>query len=1058
MPRLSRARLPAAARGVLHVVPLLLYLILGGRSSIDRAATRDGSGELHHALAGAGIGRLVPPRLSIPTRYEACRATPGTEGSPPRTECGGASSQGPDWSRITAVAERASAGVLASMDPDALHAAALLDLLWADEKGILLDRSISYLQSVARLRLNDVAVLTDLVAAHLVRAERRQTPRDLVEALELAEHAAELAPFDGAVLFNRALTLEQLGLHEQAIDAWGRLLAVDSTSGWAAEARDQVRALSSRRAEDEASLAHDAGDDPVRHALLAPQAGRLHGWSRLGAWGEAILQGDPTTAEANLALAEAIGAALERRGGDRTLADAARAIRSAALDPAVLPRLASAHHSYALGEARYLQGRRSEAERHFAEAARFPVRSPAAQWATAFRAASLVYLRDEGGPERGEEMLRLLLLEVNAARYPALAGRVHWMLGTTVARRGRYEEALTLYGRAAEHFAHAGEREHLGAVQALAAEIRFRLGEFAGGYAAMHEALRTLRPYRSSTWLHNLLYISAEAAEGEGMVRAALRFQDEGLGVAAGARPAYLVEAHLVRARLQRSAGRMDAAAADLAVGRALLADLDSEARTWLAADMRTAEAAILAGPDPRRAATALDSVVSFFETGASAGRLLQALLQRSEARAGSGDADGAAADLERVVALLEEQRATLPSESRRAALIYAAKGVFERIVMLHVNSGRPREALEYLERARASTVSRNMPSEPASRFEIPAGETAVALSLIGDTLLAWTVSQGGLHLTRATVDREELLRQVERARSALELGASEQAAAPALTALFDLLIRPLASRLGPRDAALILIADGELGDVPFPALLDSRSGRYLVEDHVLRIAASLRDARRRISRGTLARSGILLVADPAFDPASHPGLQRLAGAAAEAEAVAGLYPAASVLRGERADRATVLEALSRSGILHYAGHAVFDDGRPERSYLALASSGAGDGGRLLASEIERLDLDGLRLVVLSACETLRGRKGNAGGFVGLSRALLAAGADGVVGSLWKVQDDRTQTLMVEFHRAHRDSGDGARALREAQLRLLRSGIPTLRAPATWAAFRFAGR
>jgi CHAT domain-containing protein len=134
----------------------------------------------------------------------------------------------------------------------------------------------------------------------------------------------------------------------------------------------------------------------------------------------------------------------------------------------------------------------------------------------------------------------------------------------------------------------------------------------------------------------------------------------------------------------------------------------------------------------------------------------------------------------------------------------------------------------------------------------------------------------------------------------------------------------------------------------------------------------------------------------------------------------------------------------------------VFDDARPERSYLVLAR-GADGRTRLTADEIEHLDLRGVRLVVLSACQTQRAVGGRAGGFAGLSGAMLAAGAGGVVGSLWRVDDALTRALMTEFHRAYRASPDGSAALRAAQLRLLQSPDPALRSPAAWAGFRYSG-
>jgi CHAT domain-containing protein len=147
---------------------------------------------------------------------------------------------------------------------------------------------------------------------------------------------------------------------------------------------------------------------------------------------------------------------------------------------------------------------------------------------------------------------------------------------------------------------------------------------------------------------------------------------------------------------------------------------------------------------------------------------------------------------------------------------------------------------------------------------------------------------------------------------------------------------------------------------------------------------------------------------------------------------------------------------MSNAVVLHYAGHAVFNNELPERSYLLLAPT-AGAAGTLTADQISQMDLRHLSLVVLSACKTVRTGRGRDVRFSGLAGAFLVAGAGGTVGSLWDVDDRLTSQLMVEFHAAYRASGSAAEALRAAQLRLLRSGDTRLSSPAAWAAFRYTG-
>ena len=70
----------------------------------------------------------------------------------------------------------------------------------------------------------------------------------------------------------------------------------------------------------------------------------------------------------------------------------------------------------------------------------------------------------------------------------------------------------------------------------------------------------------------------------------------------------------------------------------------------------------------------------------------------------------------------------------------------------------------------------------------------------------------------------------------------------------------------------------------------------------------------------------------------------------------------------------------------------------------------------LEARELIKMDLRA-NLVVLSACETARGRVGRGEGMIGLTWALFVAGALTTVVSQWKVRSDSTAQLMIEFHR-----------------------------------------
>lgn len=138
--------------------------------------------------------------------------------------------------------------------------------------------------------------------------------------------------------------------------------------------------------------------------------------------------------------------------------------------------------------------------------------------------------------------------------------------------------------------------------------------------------------------------------------------------------------------------------------------------------------------------------------------------------------------------------------------------------------------------------------------------------------------------------------------------------------------------------------------------------------------------------------------------------------------------------------------------MIHLATHGLLDDftGGGVPGAIALAPDGK-DNGLLTANEILDLKLNA-ELVVLSACDTGRGRV-TGDGVVGLSRSLISAGVPSVIVSLWLVPDEPTASLMTAFYRQLQQNPDKASALRGAMLATMKQHPE----PRDWAAFTLIG-
>ena len=148
-------------------------------------------------------------------------------------------------------------------------------------------------------------------------------------------------------------------------------------------------------------------------------------------------------------------------------------------------------------------------------------------------------------------------------------------------------------------------------------------------------------------------------------------------------------------------------------------------------------------------------------------------------------------------------------------------------------------------------------------------------------------------------------------------------------------------------------------------------------------------------------------------------------------------------------------DEIAKSQYLHFATHGIVDEVRPELSQIYLASNSATEDGNLYTGEIYNLQLSA-DLVTLSACQTGLGKIYKGEGIVGLSRALLYAGANNMLVSLWSVADQSTANLMVSFYEKALGKYSYSEGLQMAKKEMVKQ--KNYAAPYYWAPFILIGQ
>ena len=267
----------------------------------------------------------------------------------------------------------------------------------------------------------------------------------------------------------------------------------------------------------------------------------------------------------------------------------------------------------------------------------------------------------------------------------------------------------------------------------------------------------------------------------------------------------------------------------------------------------------------------------------------------------------------------------------------------------------------------------------------------------------------------------------------------------------------------------LVLLPSGRMSIIPFEALLtknveDSNTPfnklPYLVKKFGVRYEFSAGLLIQKKNNPTAASiSSAKLLAPISFPEGSN--LNDLPGTKQEVDAIEALFKnkniRCDVLTNTLASETAIKdEELKNYSLVHFATHGIVDEENPDLSRIFLQNDSQAEDGNLYSGEIYNLHLNA-NLVTLSACQTGLGKISKGEGVIGLSRALVYAGAKNIIVSFWSVTDESTSELMTRFYQTFLQGKNTsfAEGLKEAKLDLIAK--EKYAAPYYWAPFILIG-
>jgi CHAT domain-containing protein len=418
---------------------------------------------------------------------------------------------------------------------------------------------------------------------------------------------------------------------------------------------------------------------------------------------------------------------------------------------------------------------------------------------------------------------------------------------------------------------------------------------------------------------------------------------------------------------------------------------------------------------------------------------------------------DDAAAAYDAAIKTAESTLNDIKDGAERLLWLRVTDESYRGLVRVLIEQKRDREALDRWELYRSRPIlqhqlvvdaqgtgtqkPKNPQTPPPQRLSAPAPEARIVYAVFNDGMQIWASKDGNVTNQWVEIGKKDLENLTQEftgkcARADSSIKDLHQLG----TKLFSIFLLPVISNFSSA-RPIIIESDRIAYSLPMEALRSS-DGWYFGEKYsVIYSPGILVEESLRLPKLVTGQESLLLL------DASHvAGAGYLPGLEAQKMAITHLFLRTRTVDSVKTNWNQVRPLLASAQIFHYMGH-----GRPKGSGTSLDYDASQP---LRTNDFEPNLLKHTEMVVLAACSGAAGRDNGVADTNNLTRAFLSAGVPIVIASHWNVDSASTSQLMISFYEHLAKNESAAQAMYNARVAVLRMNAH----PYFWAGFSLAGR